>query len=164
MDKFIAEQRYIELIPSAFTEEKFSFCDKIRLNDDYFLKNFFLNIQHQRKQCVIKLQEGTYTHMVNHSLLHSKMSSYYKDLSITNLGDEPVFSVPYVDERSAKTGKAVNVSPLLHNLLEWSIYIFKAIYKTHSKMQIYRRYKRIHLSYHAFKLTFELIKMQYSPM
>lgn len=42
MDKFIAEQGYIELIPSAFTEEKFSFCDKIRLNDDYFLKkNYF---------------------------------------------------------------------------------------------------------------------------
>lgn len=42
MDKFIAEQRYIELIPSAITEEKFSFCDKIRLNDDYFLKkNYF---------------------------------------------------------------------------------------------------------------------------
>lgn len=42
MDKFIAEQRYIELIPSAFTKEKFSFCDKIRLNDDYFLKkNYF---------------------------------------------------------------------------------------------------------------------------
>lgn len=51
-----------------------------------------------------KIKEGTYTHIEDDSLLHSKMASYYKDLSITNLGDEPVFSVPYVDERSAKTG------------------------------------------------------------
>lgn len=49
MDKFIAEQRHIELIPSAFTEEKFSFCDKIRLNDDYFLKNFFFEYSTSKK-------------------------------------------------------------------------------------------------------------------
>lgn len=50
MDKFIAEQRYLELIPSAFTEEKFSFCDKIRLNGDYFLKkNYF---------CIFNIKEN----------------------------------------------------------------------------------------------------------
>lgn len=37
------------------------------------------------------------------------MASFYEDLSIANLGDEPVFSVPYVDKRSNNTGKVTKV-------------------------------------------------------
>lgn len=33
------------------------------------------------------------------------MASFYEDLLIANVGDEPVFSVPYVDKRSNRTGK-----------------------------------------------------------
>ncbi|XP_052714892.1 VWFA and cache domain-containing protein 1-like isoform X2 [Crassostrea angulata] len=51
-----------------------------------------------------QIKEGTYTHVEEDSLVHSKMASFYEDLSIANLGDEPVFSVPYVDKRSNNTG------------------------------------------------------------
>ncbi|XP_048764452.2 VWFA and cache domain-containing protein 1-like isoform X2 [Ostrea edulis] len=50
------------------------------------------------------VKEGTYRHVQNDSSLRSEMASYYLGLPSTNLGDNPVFSVPYVDRRSTKTG------------------------------------------------------------
>ncbi|XP_061180202.1 uncharacterized protein LOC133188722 [Saccostrea echinata] len=50
------------------------------------------------------VKEGTYKEVKDDSLLRSDMASYYKDLSSTNLGSNPVFSVPYVDGRSKETG------------------------------------------------------------
>lgn len=68
-----------------------------------------------------RLQEGTYTHVEEDSLVHSKMASFYEDLSIANLGDEPVFSVPYVDKRSNNTGKVTKVIIFLWHTYQISL-------------------------------------------
>ncbi|XP_062590771.1 uncharacterized protein LOC134252343 [Saccostrea cucullata] len=51
------------------------------------------------------VKEGIYHDhdLKNDSLLRIVMASYYKDLFCTNLGNDPIFSLPYVDERSNKT-------------------------------------------------------------
>lgn len=49
------------------------------------------------------------------------MASFYEDLSIANLGDEPVFSVPYVDKRSNNTGKVTKVIIFLWHTYQISL-------------------------------------------
>ena len=41
------------------------------------------------------------------------MASYYTHLPIVNIGDEPVFSLPYVDKLSKETGKGFSTSLIL---------------------------------------------------